>query len=335
MAQSHKGKQKMKVQTKSTKKVVNKASKKAKSKKITSPPKHKKKQVAKSHKSKISQARSVEKKVKVSTNKKLTKKTQVSKAKKVSSKKAVVKAKKTKAAKPKSIKKSTLIKVSQSGKSASKKAVTTTQKKDSLTKPVLSQVKDKLKKKEPRESKSRVIDKSSKKVAQKNLSKKGEQSAPSPAKPLISSQPKAKFASQQDKETFYDVIEAAFHDEQVVLTNAEGKQFCHHKECDQVATTGIYCRHHYISLWDLIQRKKKILEGGKLEKFIQEITSRYPDKFLDMMRKNLSTERDFTTTLHELEIAHASDHTSDYQDSHKDINSEEEHLPFSDDRSET
>ena len=121
----------------------------------------------------------------------------------------------------------------------------------------------------------------------------------------------------------------------MVLTNAEGKQFCHHKECDQVATTGIYCRHHYISLWDLIQRKKKILEGSKLEKFIQEITNRYPDKFLDMIRKNLSTERDFTITLQELEIAHASEHTSDYQDSHKDAHLEDDHIPFSDERSET
>lgn len=107
-----------------------------------------------------------------------------------------------------------------------------------------------------------------------------------------------------NKQQKYDAIEEAFNEEQVILTNAEGQKFCYDKECDQPATVGLYCRKHYLLLWPLIQQKKQILEGNKLETFIKEITARYPDKFLEMIRKNLSTERDFMATLQELEIAH-------------------------------
>lgn len=333
MAQSNKKSKKIKTQAKSTKKAVIKASKKAKGKKAAPPPKHKKKQVVKPHKPKASQARSAKKKVKATVKKK----TQISKAKQASSKKVVAKSKTTK---PKSAKKPTS-KIPKEGQKPLKKVVATTQKKSQLKKTATPKVKDKLKntKKELQASKPKATHKSSQKVIQKEsgpLLKKNQKNISQTTEALAVSQPKIEPSSQKtEKETFYDAIEAAFHNEQVVLTNAEGKQFCHHKECDQVATTDIYCRHHYILLWGLIQRKKKILEGGQLEKFIHDITSRYPDKFLDMIRKNLSTERDFTTVLQELEITHASDHTSDYQDSHKDISLEDDHLPFSDERPET
>ena len=338
MAQSNKKpkKQKIKAQSKSTKKAVSKAPKKAKGKETISPPKHNKKQVAKSHKSKMSQAHSAKKKAKST----LKEKPKISKPAKPLSKKSTVKAKKVKVAK-KTTKTPSLKKVSKSDKRPLKTAVATTQQKDQLKKPTPSKIQNKLKetKKELSKSKSKPIHTTAQKPTQKKLSpssKKIKKDTAPIKKPLIASQSKAESISQKkDKEIFYDAIEATFHNEQVVLTNAEGKQFCHHKECDQVATTDIYCRHHYISLWDLIQRKKKILEGGMLEKFMQEITTRYPDKFLDMIRKTLSTERDFTTTLQELEIAHAGDLTADYQDSHKDISQEEDHIPFSEDRSET
>ena len=289
----------------------------------------------KPHKSKASQARSVKKKA--ATHQKLKKKTKISKA-----------------AKP-NIKKSTLTKASKSSKKQLKKVITTTKKTakkiDQVKKAKPSKVKETLKKakKSLSQTKSKVTHKVSQKVTKKPLKalpKKHKQDTSKkvslPTKTLIASKPKtepksdvsnleSKSSQQKKKEIFYDAVEAAFHDEQVVLTNAEGKQFCYHKECDQVATTDIYCRHHYVLLWKLIQCKKKILEGGKLEKFIQEVSSRYPDKFLDMIRKNLSTERDFTTTLQELEIAD----TSDYQDSHKDSTLEDDHLPFSEERPET
>ena len=328
-------KKKQKTRSKPTKKIVNKASKKSKSKTVASSQKHKKKQVTKSHKAKTSQTRSVKKKIK-QTAKKPKKKTQISKAKKSASKKAAVKT-----VKSKNTKKLFKTKASKSNKNPSKKVITKTQKKDQLKKMTSSVVKKKLKKtkKTLEESKLKTISKGSKKAIQKTStisSKKDKKNIPVTRKAPTASPPKTTPKPQKtDKETFYDAIETAFHNEQVVLTNAEGKQFCHHKDCDQVASTDIYCRHHYILLWKLIQRKKKILEGHKLKQFIQDISLRYSDKFLDMIRKNLSTDRDFTITLQELEITQGPDTAQDYQDNQKDISLEDDHIPFSDDRPET
>jgi hypothetical protein len=66
-------------------------------------------------------------------------------------------------------------------------------------------------------------------------------------------------------------------------------------------------------LWKKIQVRKKILSEGKLERYIEELTARYPDKYLEMLRKDLKSEKDFTAAIQELEL----DETSmegDYED---------------------
>ncbi|MNT61874.1 hypothetical protein D3C72_1995470 [compost metagenome] len=63
-----------------------------------------------------------------------------------------------------------------------------------------------------------------------------------------------------------------------------------------------YCRYHYLLFWKRIQVRKKILVDGKLERYVEELTSRYPDKFLEMIRRDLRTEKDFLGAIQELEI---------------------------------
>ena len=99
-----------------------------------------------------------------------------------------------------------------------------------------------------------------------------------------------------------EVSEAAAGDEDVVLTDAEGRKYCRVKDCDQLAIVESYCRYHYLLLWKNIQVRKKILSEGKLERYVEELTSRYPDKYLDMLRKDLKTEKDFLVAIQELEI---------------------------------
>ncbi len=41
---------------------------------------------------------------------------------------------------------------------------------------------------------------------------------------------------------------------------------------------------------------------GKLERYVEELTARYPDKFLEMIRKDLRSEKDFLAAIAELEI---------------------------------
>jgi hypothetical protein len=67
--------------------------------------------------------------------------------------------------------------------------------------------------------------------------------------------------------------------DEVVLTDAEGRRYCRVRDCDQVALVEGYCRFHYLALWKKIQIRRKILTDGKLERYVDELTSRYPDKF--------------------------------------------------------
>ena len=90
--------------------------------------------------------------------------------------------------------------------------------------------------------------------------------------------------------------------DEVVLTDAEGRRYCKVKDCDQLANVDKYCRFHYLLNWKRIQLRKKILIDGKLEKYIDDLTSRYPDKYIEMIRRDLRTEKDFIAAIQELEI---------------------------------
>jgi hypothetical protein len=91
-------------------------------------------------------------------------------------------------------------------------------------------------------------------------------------------------------------------DDEVVLTDAEGRRYCRVRDCDQISVVEGYCRYHYLLLWKKIQIRRKILTDGKLERYVEELTSRYPDKFLEMIKKDLRTEKDFLAAIAELEI---------------------------------
>lgn len=108
----------------------------------------------------------------------------------------------------------------------------------------------------------------------------------------------------EDDETVESFVTAGENrpDDEVILTDAEGRRYCRVRDCDQVASVEAYCRYHYLLLWKRIQVRRKILADGKLEKYVEELTARYPDKFLEMIRRDLRTEKDFLAAIAELEI---------------------------------
>ncbi len=93
--------------------------------------------------------------------------------------------------------------------------------------------------------------------------------------------------------------------EEVYLTDAEGNRYCRARDCDQSSTVDVYCRYHYLLFWKRIQIRKEILIGGKLERYVEDLTGRYPDKFLEMILRDLRTEKDFVGAIQELEIDEA------------------------------
>jgi hypothetical protein len=69
-----------------------------------------------------------------------------------------------------------------------------------------------------------------------------------------------------------------------------------------MATTGGYCRMHYIKNWKKIKRKEMILREKKLNSYIEELVSKYPDKYIEAIRQDLASEKDFAKVVADLEI---------------------------------
>lgn len=110
------------------------------------------------------------------------------------------------------------------------------------------------------------------------------------------------YSEESDDEELWADADKDREDEEIALTDAEGRRFCRHKDCDQISVVEGYCRYHYLLLWKKIQNRKKILMDGKLERYVEELTSRYPDKFLEMIKRDLRTEKDFLSAIQELEL---------------------------------
>jgi hypothetical protein len=127
--------------------------------------------------------------------------------------------------------------------------------------------------------------------------------SPKGAKPAEKEKLKAKAAPAPEPEEIEVAAELGTdEDAEVILTDAEGRRYCRVKDCDQLSAVDGYCRYHYLLFWKKIQVRKKILTEGKLERYVEELTARYPDKFLDVLRKDLRSDKDFLAAIQELEI---------------------------------
>jgi hypothetical protein len=151
------------------------------------------------------------------------------------------------------------------------------------------------------------------KVAPKAQAAKGKGAAPKAAKHAVEKPAKekhgkkekvakGKVAEVENEELNAAAVGEEEESEEIVLTDAEGRRYCRVKDCDQLSSVDGYCRYHYLLYWKKIQIRKKILSEGKLDRYIEELTARYPDKFLDMLRKDLRSEKEFLSAIQELEI---------------------------------
>lgn len=77
---------------------------------------------------------------------------------------------------------------------------------------------------------------------------------------------------------------------------------CREVACELMSTTGGYCRMHYIKNWKKIKRKEMILKEKKLNSYIEELVSKYPDKYIEAIRQDLASEKDFAKVIADLEI---------------------------------
>lgn len=77
---------------------------------------------------------------------------------------------------------------------------------------------------------------------------------------------------------------------------------CREVACEGLATTGGYCRLHYIKNWKKIKRKEVILREKKLNQYIEELVAKYPDKYIEAIRQDLVSDKDFAKVIYDLDL---------------------------------
>lgn len=98
------------------------------------------------------------------------------------------------------------------------------------------------------------------------------------------------------------------------VCNAQGESACGELTCEKLTRSGGFCRLHYIRNWRKIKRKELILKEGKLNRYIEELVNKYPDRYMDAIRTDLENDNEFAKTIQELEI----DDSSDFDDESSD-----------------
>ena len=93
---------------------------------------------------------------------------------------------------------------------------------------------------------------------------------------------------------------------------------CLDKSCENPASTGGYCRFHYISLWSEIKKKQKILEEGELQNHIIGLLEKYPVKFVESLISDLIDDKSFYEMLKEMDIDASEDAYSDLDEGDDD-----------------
>ncbi|MCM0605631.1 MAG: hypothetical protein KA715_06030 [Xanthomonadaceae bacterium] len=86
------------------------------------------------------------------------------------------------------------------------------------------------------------------------------------------------------------------------LTNS-----CREMTCDLSPTSAGYCRAHYIKNWKKIKRKEAVLKDGKLNQYVEELISKYPEKYIEAIRFDLANDKEFMKVIRDLELDEAID----------------------------
>lgn len=77
---------------------------------------------------------------------------------------------------------------------------------------------------------------------------------------------------------------------------------CREVACDSAVVGAGYCRLHYIKNWKQLKAKEQILAEGKLDRFIEELVAKFPDKYIEAIRFDLSNEVEFAKVALDLNL---------------------------------
>lgn len=96
-------------------------------------------------------------------------------------------------------------------------------------------------------------------------------------------------------------------------------QACREIACDSAQVGSGYCRLHYIKNWKKVKNRELVLSEGHLNRFIADLVQKFPQKFLDALYKDLSTEVDFAKTVIELNLSDPAVPSDDFDSDDDDV----------------
>ncbi len=70
-------------------------------------------------------------------------------------------------------------------------------------------------------------------------------------------------------------------------------KICTEEGCNNTQTTKDFCRLHYLKNWRAIKEKAKKKAADQLNKYVDGICKKHPDKYIDVIRKQVRSGSEF------------------------------------------
>src|SRR3989344_3649145 len=68
-------------------------------------------------------------------------------------------------------------------------------------------------------------------------------------------------------------------------------KICKEADCHNAQTTGGFCRLHYLKNWKKIQTEKKKKAAKNLNRYVESILKRYPDRYVEVIKKEIRSKK--------------------------------------------
>ena len=75
-------------------------------------------------------------------------------------------------------------------------------------------------------------------------------------------------------------------------------RICKDPDCHNAATTGGFCRLHYLKNWKKIKEVGKKKAAKKLNAYIESVCQKYPDRYMEVIKRDIK-DPDFETQAEE------------------------------------
>lgn len=95
-------------------------------------------------------------------------------------------------------------------------------------------------------------------------------------------------------------------------------KICIEEGCKNAQTTKDYCRLHYLKNWKKIKLAEQKKAADKLNKYVEGIVKKFPEKYVDVIRREIRTDRG--------DLQRAVDEPAEEMDSYSNFGSDDEGL---------